>query len=929
MPAPVHVVLVTRSSPSAAARIVRALAALDAQTKRADSLTIVVCGDPAPVRQVIDASSATAAVTVAERATFAAAVEAAIDRVPAGSHAWLLDDGSIPEPNALADLTAALERQPSVAVAAPKLVQAADRRRIESFGVTMTTWGRTVELARGEYDQGQHDHADDVLGADARGMLLRHDVVRDLVPDRALAGIDEGLDIGVRARLGGRRLALAPRARIAVWPAHRASLAHAYASRVARLHRRLAYAHPGLVVLQWLLLLPLALWATVMALFAKLPGRVAPEWTAAVTVLVRIPSIVRSRSRVRRFRTGSWTQVDPLRLTRAERRAHQHASDDTRAPVRAPLRFFSGGGAWAVLASLVASVGAFIALLTWPAISGGALLPLRGTVAGLWSDALSGLRPEGIDQVAPADPFSAVVALVGSVWPAAPSYALVLLWLLAVPLAVLGGWFAATRVADGAAARIALALLWGAAPPLWIALAEGRPAAVLVHLLLPWFAFCGAAAHRAWTTAGAASLLLAAVLACAPSLAPAAFVLWTGALIATICLRRRGIARIVWLIVPSLAMFFPLAAAQIDRGTGWALFADPGAAEPFAHGQPWSVAAGFVDLSAWPHLLADLGIAAEQTPWVPLLVVPVAVLALIAPATRRTWAAVTALAVAALGSASAVAALGAHLVFANGEPVPVWPGSALSLGWLGLGLAAAVTVDALRRPAVRRLAAAVAVVAVVIAVAPQVTSLHRGATPLASGESTTLPAYVQAEATGDREIGTLVVEPLANGSAEARVVWGASETLGGASTLANSAVAVSGDDEWLADVAASVISGSSDAITGPLADAGVSFVLLRQSGAPRTSDQRVMALTAQASMDQRAGFVRVGETARGVLWRVDGEPSERDGLTGSDSTAAWTVGAAQAAVILAALLLAISTRRTRDEARLAPRTIGDERKDAS
>src|SRR5699024_5163663 len=131
------------------------------------------------------------------------------------------------------------------------------------------------------------------------------------------------------------------------------------------------------------------------------------------------------------------------------------------------------------------------------------------------------------------------------------------------------------------------------------------------------------------------------------------------------------------------------------------------------------------------------------------------------------------------------------------------------------------------------------------------------------------------------------------------------------------------------DVAASVISGSSDAITGPLADAGVSFVLLRQSGAPQTSDQRVMALTAQASMDQRAGFVRVGETARGVLWRVDGEPSARDGLTGSDSTAAWTVGAAQAAVILAALLLAISTRRTRDEARLAPRTIGDERKDAS
>ncbi|MGO3904640.1 MAG: glycosyltransferase [Microbacterium gubbeenense] len=927
MPAPVHAVLVTRSSPSAAARIARALAALDAQTRPVDSMSIVVCGDPSPVREAVDASSATTAVTVSERATFAAAIEAAIDRVPEGSHAWLIDDGSIPEPNALASLTAALERQPSVAVAAPKLVQAADRRRIESFGTTMTRWGRTVDLARSEYDQGQHDHADDVLGADARGMLLSHDVVADLVPDRALSGIDEGLDIGVRARLAGRRLALAPRARVAVWPAHRPTLAHAYASRVARLHRRLAYAHPALVFFQWLLLLPLALWATIVALFAKLPGRVAPEWMAAVTVLVRIPSIARSRSRLRRFRTGSWAQVDPLRLTRAELRAHQHASDDTRTPVRAPLRFFSGGGAWVVLASLVASIGAFIALLTWPAMSGGALLPLRGTVAGLWSDAFYGLRPEGIDQVAPADPFSVIVAILGSAWPAAPSYALVLLWLLAAPLAVLGGWFAATRVADGAAARITLALLWGAAPPLWSALAEGRPAAVILHLLLPWLAYCASAAHRAWTTAGAASLLLAAVLACAPSLGPAALVLWLAALVAAICVWRRGIARIVWIIVPTVAMFFPVAAAHVERGTGWALLADPGAPVPFAHGDAWSIAAGFVDLSAWPRLLADLGITADGASWVPLLVVPVAVIALVAPATGRTWAAVGALAAAALGSITAVAAVGAGLVFAEGEPVPVWPGSALSLGWLGLALAAAITIDAVRRTAVRRLAGIIAVVAVIVAIAPQVTSLHRGATPLASGEFTTLPAYVAAEATGDREIGTLVVEPLTNGSAEAHVVWGSSETLGGSSVLANSAVTVSSDDEWLAEVAASVISGSAEAITQPLADAGVSFVLLRQSVGSQNTDQRVMALTAQASMDQRAGFVRVGETERGVLWRVDGELTERGGLTGSDTTTAWTVGAIQVAILIAALLLAISTRRTRDEAKLVPRTIGDERKE--
>src|SRR5699024_17717 len=111
------------------------------------------------------------------------------------------------------------------------------------------------------------------------------------------------------------------------------------------------------------------------------------------TVMVRLASIARSRRRVRRFRTGPWDQVDPLRLSRAEVREHQQATDERRDAVRAPLRFFAGGGAWATLAALAVSIAAFVALLTWPAVGGGALLPLRRTVAGLWSDATYGLRP--------------------------------------------------------------------------------------------------------------------------------------------------------------------------------------------------------------------------------------------------------------------------------------------------------------------------------------------------------------------------------------------------------------------------------------------------------------------------------------------------------------------------------------------------------
>ena len=77
----------------------------------------------------------------------------------------------------------------------------------------MTRFGRTVGLADGELDQGQHDGREDVLGTDVRGILARSEAWRELGGlDPALAGADEGLDLGVRARLSGARVALVPTA---------------------------------------------------------------------------------------------------------------------------------------------------------------------------------------------------------------------------------------------------------------------------------------------------------------------------------------------------------------------------------------------------------------------------------------------------------------------------------------------------------------------------------------------------------------------------------------------------------------------------------------------------------------------------------------------------------------------------------------------
>src|SRR5690606_42011371 len=94
-------------------------------------------------------------------------------------------------------------------------------------------------------------------------------------------------------------------------------------------------------------------------------------------------------------------------------------------------------------------------------------------------------------------------------------------------------WFAATRVTEKPLVRAFVALGWMLAPPFLTAIVEGRPTGLLVHLLLPWLLFAGAVAHRSWTSAAVASLLLAAVVACSPSLAPALVVLWLVAIVLT------------------------------------------------------------------------------------------------------------------------------------------------------------------------------------------------------------------------------------------------------------------------------------------------------------------------------------------------------------------------------------------------------------
>lgn len=942
MPARVHAFLVVRPDgrSTAALHLRRTLAALREQSRPVDALTIVLCGENAGVAEVAASSGAESVITASASTGFAAAATLATHRLD-GDAVWLLAQDTAPEPDALRRLVGALELAPSVAFVAPKLVRWDDRSEIVSLGVSLSRFGRTVGLADGELDQGQHDAKDDVLGADVRGLLVRTEAWRALGGlDAALSGADEGLDLGVRARLAGWRVSLVPSALVAVAGDGAAGLPvpttarrrrrRAYAARAAELHRRLSYAHPAAVLLQWLAILPIALWRTAAHLVGKAPERVLPEWRAAIVALVRIPQVVRARRRIRANRKASWLQLAALRVSQSElrERLDDEAEAEAGAYVRPDLHFFTGGGAWLVLGALLVSVAAFTALLAWPVLGGGGLQPLRSTVADLWADAAFGRRQLGLDVVGPADPFAMVIAVVGSLWPGDPSRALVFLWILALPLAAAGGWFAATRVSERASLRLLGGVVWALAPTFLAALVQGRPAAVLVHLLLPWLFYTGAVAHRSWAAAGMASLLLAAVVACAPTLAPAFAVLWLLALILVITVRSgRGVAPLVWTLVPAAVMIAPLVWWQGRAGQWWALLADPGVpwagpqVAPDALGRGL-LAAGFPssDPAGWAGLLPD-------TPlwWVPLLAAPLAVLALLAPLTQRWAAGIVLLFVAALGILTAYLAVGIAVSVTQATAVPLWPGPALSLAWLGILGGALVFVDtglAPRLRTARSVVALVAAIAIAVLAMPQLTALSRDAALITSGPDSTLPAFVAAEGRDDSDVGTLVLTPQNAGGVAAEVVWGESETLSGQSTVHSTRTRATASDDTVALLAVDLISTTGQGVTDELAAHGVGFVVLAPAAAPESDLARAFRLDAVLALDQRNGLDNAGATPKGELWRVTGEVAERPGTPLWAQTLARVILLANLAVLAIALLLALPTRASRRAARRTPRVVG-------
>lgn len=226
-------------------------------------------------------------------------------------------------PDTVRTLVDALEADPSVAIAGPKLREWSTQHILQEAGMTIDRFGRAANrVERGELDQGQMDGRRDVLYVSTAGMLVRTDVFADLGGfDPRFTALRDDLDLCWRAWLTGHRVEVVPEAigyhaaagsrgarrlwRERSWQGRFLSERHALATLLKNYGaRRLAWVLPLTLLLGLLKLVGFAMTRR----FADLGATVrAYLWN-----VVELPATLRARRAVQRSRLRSDAELDRL-----------------------------------------------------------------------------------------------------------------------------------------------------------------------------------------------------------------------------------------------------------------------------------------------------------------------------------------------------------------------------------------------------------------------------------------------------------------------------------------------------------------------------------------------------------------------------------------------------------------------------------------
>ncbi len=884
------------------------LTTLAAQTRPPDIAVGVDTGSADGTADLLAASfGAVRTVMLPDGTAFGSAVQAGLDHLgrdpfpgTAVEWVWLLHDDSAPSTTCLQALLDTADDHPSAAVLGPKILGWHDRRLLLEAGVTVNGAGRRMTgLERREHDQGQHDGVRDVLSVSSAGMLVRRDVwdaLEGFDPDLPLFRDD--LDFCWRAHRRGERVLVATDAVLH----HREASAHGRradagevrphrADREAAVHVLLAQASTPAAPFVALRLLA----GSVVRGGAYLLGKdiaAARDEVAAVGALALHPGrIRRSHERVTRTTTESSRAVRSLRPTAASQArvslealagvlTTSGASSPSTSvsalesgPVGDDADFMDSGGSgltrrvlsapsviMCVVLVVLAIIGTRGLWLGDGVLQGGALLPSPSGAGDLWATYTQAWHDVGPGSPTPSSPYLAVVAAVATILLGKAPAAVTVLLLLGIPMAGWAAYVALRGVVASRMIRIWAAAAYALLPAMTGAVASGRIGTTIAAIALP-FALrslvqtCGP--RGTWRRAAGSAILVAVVLATAPSLW---LVLLVAGLIGALYLvRREGaatnavLARLLIALLAPLVLLLPWSAyALVNPAT---LLLEPG------------LSSGPITdpgLTPWDVLLLHPGGPGMTPLWITFGIVLAGLLALLRSDRRRTIGALAVLGALGLGLGLIQTVV---LVTPPGTMTEVrpWPGQATLLLGLALIAMSAVAADGLRDRLVgssftfgQPVAGAVAVTALLApilsgaAFAVGLDIVVRKAPPEA------VPAFVAADAESPQAPRTLVLADNRSGLVQYTLINGAGPSLGDAET-GPPASAWQALDPYVA----AVVSGRGGDEIEALAGYGIRYVLL----APGSSRALI------PTLDGEPGLRRLSSAGGEVLWRVAGVTS--------------------------------------------------------
>ena len=805
---------------------------------------------------------------------FAAAIDAAVQHTSAQGFLWILHDDSAPDSKALENLLREVELSPSLAIVGPKQVDWDNPRVIKQLGLTLTRGGKLFSRVRGEFDQGQHDHSQDVLAVGTAGALINLDVYRAIGGFDAKAPVYAAdVDFSIRARLQGSRVAVAPNAKIShkmlsiegARPLRWLGTNPKTAIRQAELHLALSYANQALFWLGWLFLLPAALFNSLVLAIRSKSYAIAPELSAAFLVFINLGSVLASRSKISQTTKAKIGTLSGLRATGQEvrndnkkakdeevssRLLASHALGETELLQVAPNSgFISSGAIWWALGLVALN-------LPWVptnvAVTGSGVLPLSSSWLEIFGQAGSSTHSIGLGFVGAADPWVWALTLLSAPLFFLPTFAVTLFMFLATPIAFAGAFKLSELVASKNLVRIVTALGFAMWPALTVAVSQAKFSQLLAISLLPWLLYSLARVARIGhkdstrfprTHVGIAAILLAMIAASSPVLGAVLLVL----VAITAILRPSKIVPLVSSTLLAITWFLPIAVERLVSGNGLSLLLDPGLSVPDSLEANWT--------------LAFFGFGFDALSWGLLITVPMLVFALLALMVPKLGTTLPLWGIALLALGASWVVVGIEFDLGNGSSIGIDATALLGLFGLSLALLLAHVADTSFVLRVSALAT-VALVGLLPAAFQMVT-----VTPDVSySDGRIVPSIIQADVSTGTYWRTLQLESSSEGGLVAQVFNGAGVKLNHISTghkiSSTTNPEVNPDYKELGQLVANLASANGAEIYPTLEKFGIGYILVN----PVDRDL-------QLALDSTRELESIGLTDFGQLWKVENVPA--------------------------------------------------------